>query len=323
MVENNCPLVSLVLACYHPQTAYLVKQLQSLDRQTYSNLELVVVDDSASDEAYETIQRLLEEQITSFPYRLFRNELNRGSTKSFESALLHAKGSYISFCDQDDDWYPEKTKKLLQAICKDKALLAYSDMHIMDGNDHITHLSAHQKNRRISSVQGAGLFPFFLQRNAVTGCSMMVERKLALLAIPFAEQFYYHDHWLALFAASKGKISYVNQALLAYRIHGENQVGLRILDKIKTKEDYCRKLEKSIERMDFLLQVFNEEESAIQSQKENLKTRLFAFQNGPWGVLFTKRNVYGEDWLLWCFESIYAILPAGMARVMLSLVRRI
>ncbi len=323
MVGPVLPLVSIVLATYHPNPDYFRGQLRSLEAQTYPNLELVVVDDSISDEVFEEVRASLDEQIRSFPCELFRNKANLGSTKTFEAAVRRAKGEYVSFCDQDDIWFPAKTESLLMTIKKEDALLAYSDMEIIDAEGVRTHKTVSKKNRRIMPVQGDGLFPFFLKRNAVTGCGMMVKRELALQAMPYPEEWYHHDHWLALHASAAGSIVYVPRALLSYRIHGRNQVGLRMLAGIHDKEDYAGKLEESIRRMENLMDVFPKRSGSIEEQIGNLKLRLEGFSKKRFMRLLRSRDVYGEDRSLRWFEALYSVVPGWIGRLMLCLIRKI
>lgn len=322
MVTRATPLISIVLATYHPEPDYFVELLRSLESQNYPQLELVVMDDSASEEAFERIRDCLEEHIQKIPFRLFRNERNLGSTKTFEMAVHRTRGEYVAFCDQDDIWYPKKLESLLLEICRKEAVLVYSDMEIINGAGAITHDSVNSKNSRILPVQGENLFSFFLQRNAVTGCSMMVTRELALQAMPYPHEWYHHDHWLALWASAEGEIAYVPKAHLAYRIHGNNQVGLRLLEGIEDRQDYCHKLEESIGRMEYLLGVFPTQADAIGNQLSNLRLRLDGFRNKRWIGLLRNKKVYGKDYLLRWFEALFSVVPAWIGRMMLYMTRR-
>ena len=87
------PLVSILMAVYHPRRDWLIEQLDSLNSQTYPNMELVVCDDGPDAPVDESV---FKEHITSFPWRMIRNEVNLGSNRSFEKLTVLAEGDF--FC---------------------------------------------------------------------------------------------------------------------------------------------------------------------------------------------------------------------------------
>ena len=71
----------------------------------------------------------------------------------------------------------------------------------------------------MQTVQGV------LVQNCVTGCASLVNRPLVDLAIPIPDQVIMHDWWLALVAASCGKLEHISAATVSYRQHGSNVFG--------------------------------------------------------------------------------------------------
>ena len=65
-------LVSIVLATYKPNEDFLVRQLKSLNAQTYRNIELIVCDDSADNKEYKKIFKIVKENITNFPFSVYK-----------------------------------------------------------------------------------------------------------------------------------------------------------------------------------------------------------------------------------------------------------
>jgi glycosyltransferase involved in cell wall biosynthesis len=230
--------VEILLATYKPNPSFLAIQLESLNRQSYPNLFLRVRDDSADDITYAAIETALTSTITAFPFELSRNSENIGSNSTFELLTRDANGDWIAYCDQDDDWLPEKISNLVRLANQQKAVLAYSDLSIIDAQNHQTFRSFRAMNPRLKHVQGAGLFDFFLRRNSVTGCTMLLRTDIAQRALPFEKEHYVHDHWLALFSSSIGYIAYSSKPLIRYRIHNDNQIGNSILRGISDKSDY-------------------------------------------------------------------------------------
>ena len=224
-MQTDKPLISIVIAVYEPRMDWLREQLESLNDQTYPNLELIVCDDCSPTVPHEKISELIAGCITSFKYSIIRSESNLGSNNTFELLTREAKGEYIAYCDQDDIWLPEKLDTLFNAITENNALLVCSDMYIINENgvkiaDSITEVRKHHVFR-----SGEGLAPKLLFSNFVTGCTMLVKTVLAKAAVPFCP-YMVHDHWLALFCADRGKVISLRDALIKYRIHDSNQTSV-------------------------------------------------------------------------------------------------
>lgn len=264
--------VSIVLAIYKPNKAYLSKLLKSLNNQQYSPLELIVQDDSEDTMEYEELKKYLETYITNLDYKLGRNIKNLGSNRTFENLTKEARGEYIAFCDQDDIWEPNKISKLIDKIEEEKSILCYSDLSVIDSKDNQIATSFTKLNKRINHLHGDDLFKYLLRRNFVTGCTMLIRSDIAKEAIPFCHDFYVHDHWLSLFAASKGSISYVAEPLIKYRIHGNNQIGSTVLNGIESKSDYIvNKLNREIDKYNCLLEEYEFNENHRKDIYEILK----------------------------------------------------
>ncbi|MBR1494381.1 MAG: glycosyltransferase [Acidaminococcaceae bacterium] len=273
------PLISLLMAVYEPRLDWLREQLDSLNAQTYPNLRLYVRDDCSPTVPFEEIQRLVVECITAFPYRIARNERNLGSNGTFEMLTGEAEGEYFAYCDQDDVWLPEKLAVLRKEMEQSGALLACSDMYIIDGDGKrvagsITSIRKHHVFR-----SGGGLAPGLLVSNFVTGCTMLVHSELAKAAAPFCPDMV-HDHYLALFAATKGKVLSLTDRLISYRIHGNNQTLM--MAGVKDKESYCRiRIEALIRRFEWLQRRFSADAALSPEIAQALvwaKARLANFQ---------------------------------------------
>ena len=95
-------LVSVVMPVYNLEN-YIASSIRSILRQTYSNIELIIVDDCSTDNSYEIAQTFKDERI-----RLFRNSENRGVVYSRNFAISKAKGEYIALNDGDDISHPRR-----------------------------------------------------------------------------------------------------------------------------------------------------------------------------------------------------------------------
>lgn len=249
--RKDLPLVSIVMAVYHPREDWLTEQLTSLNRQTYPNLALFICDDGPDQPVNPA---LFQKYITAFRWHLVRNQQNQGSNKTFERLTAMANGEYIAYCDQDDIWEDNKIELLVQKIKETDAELCCSDLSIIDENGRFIADSLTKVRKRHMFLEGADLAPKLAVRNFVTGCAMVIKADTAKAAIPF-EEYMVHDHWLALYSALQGEIVFEPTATVRYRQHRENQTS--VLAGVSTKEDYYRvKIEGLYKRLCSLRQRF-------------------------------------------------------------------
>jgi len=202
------PLVSIALCTYNGEK-YLVEQLDSIVNQTYSNLEVIVVDDCSSDRTLNILQSYSKK--VSY-VKIHKNAVNLGYIKNFEKAINMCTGEFIALADQDDIWDLNKIAMQVNEI-GDHTLI-YHDSEFID--EHGTSLK-----RRISDVRrfySGDDSRYFLFENCVSGHTILFNKRL----IPFLDDFkseIFHDWWLAYVATNIGSISFINQPLVNYRQH--------------------------------------------------------------------------------------------------------
>lgn len=217
--------VSIVMAVYNPNFIWLVQQFTSLNEQTYDNLELYVMDDCSPKVNFDKLCDWVHQYVTNFPVNILQNDKNLGSNNTFSYLTGLVQGEYIAYCDQDDIWERDKIAVLVETIQREKSVLAYSDMSVIDGDGGIIAKTLKEIRPRIDFVSGTNLMKVYAFANCTAGCSMVVESDIAKRALPFIHDTVY-DQWICLVASACGKISYVNRQLVKYRQHGENQTGI-------------------------------------------------------------------------------------------------
>jgi len=103
------PAISVIIPCYNVQT-YVGKCLEQLRKQTFTDFEIILVDDCSTDSTY----ALLTEYRLNFaqPIKILSNKKNSGPSISRKNGIAVSKAEYITFCDSDD-WYDENFLKLM------------------------------------------------------------------------------------------------------------------------------------------------------------------------------------------------------------------
>lgn len=119
---NNQDLVSIIVNCYNSEN-YLKQCLNSLVNQTYSNIEVIVIDNQSIDNTKKIIKSFKDERIKYFFTKKF---LSLGAARNF--GISHVKGKYLAFLDSDDTWEREKIFKSI-SFFNDKFGLIYSNVN--------------------------------------------------------------------------------------------------------------------------------------------------------------------------------------------------
>ncbi|MDK2409329.1 glycosyltransferase family A protein [Aphanizomenon sp. PH219] len=97
----NLPLVSVIIPCYNRER-YLAEAIESVLDQTYTHIELIVIDDGSSDRSGEIAQ--------SYPLK-YHYQTNGGIGAARNTGIAMASGEFLSFLDSDDIWVKDKLAK--------------------------------------------------------------------------------------------------------------------------------------------------------------------------------------------------------------------
>ena len=131
---DDGPLVSVIMTAYQA-TELIEIAINSILNQSYTNFELIVVDDASPDNTFQYIQKLAEKDSRIFPVRL---EENGGTYVAKNQGLLRAKGKYVAFHDSDDWCHCDKLKLQVECLENSKNILAVSTSYIrVDENSNI------------------------------------------------------------------------------------------------------------------------------------------------------------------------------------------
>lgn len=108
---QDLPLISVIMPTYN-SARFIAEAIQSVIDQTYSNWELLIVDDASTDETRQVVEGLIDPRIRYFPLTQQQGYPSRVRN----IGLLKAQGHFIGFLDSDDVFYPNALKQLTQAL---------------------------------------------------------------------------------------------------------------------------------------------------------------------------------------------------------------
>lgn len=188
---------------------YIKRQLISILNQLSDNDEIIICDDSSTDNTLVVIDQLCDKRIN-----VFSNSSRSGPVKNFEQAIKLAKGDYIFLADQDDIWLPDKisvTRTLLNEYD-----LVLTDCWVVNEKDVTIHKSFF-KHR--GSLPG---FWHNFYKNSYMGCCMAFRRDILFYILPFPDKIHMHDWWIGLLVEIKGAVCFYPHPMIKYVRHGNN-----------------------------------------------------------------------------------------------------
>jgi len=207
-------LVSVIVGTYNG-AEYIEAQLQSIIGQTYSELEIIIVDDASQDDTVPTLTSFAKKHNNISIHNYTENV---GYIKNFERGIALAKGNFIALSDQDDWWEPTKIEQLKKQLKNND--LIYCDSAFVDENLKPLGKSFSTIKNMISSKNPIN----FLIDNCVSGHAMLFKKELFNKAIPFPELIP-HDWWLTYIASVNNGVSYFDKPLIKYRHHQNNVIA--------------------------------------------------------------------------------------------------
>jgi glycosyltransferase involved in cell wall biosynthesis len=221
------PKVSVALCTFNGGN-FLAEQLRSLADQDRRIDELVISDDGSADDTL----KIIRDFAASAPMRVRfdSNPTRLGPSKNFQVAIERCTGEIILLCDQDDRWRPNKVRRMLQAFDDEKTGLVFSNARIIsaDGaaSDRTFWNSIWFDKSEEARVRAGEAVPVLLRHSIAAGAMLAFRSGYLPLLLPLPDLPRSHDIWMTLLIAAVGEISPIDEALIEYRVHGENQIGL-------------------------------------------------------------------------------------------------
>lgn len=211
------PVVSVVMPAYNAEK-YIEASICSVLTQTFSDFELLVVDDCSKDRTAEIIKSFAAEDERIV---FLQNASNSGVAKTRNYAISQARGKWVAFLDSDDLWRADKLEKQL-ALCSAQpdGVLFYTASAFID-----------QDGVPYSYIMPAELmadYRLLLHKNLLS-CSSVMVRTDVLRRYPMANDGMHEDYatWLQILRETDFAYG-VNEPLLIYRLHSQSKSASRV-----------------------------------------------------------------------------------------------
>lgn len=208
------PKVSVIVPTYNC-AQYLPEALDSALAQTYSDFEILIIDDGSTDDT----KKILEPYLKTFKSKI-RNiyQENKGHSLARNNGLKNAKGEFIAFLDADDKWYPHRLEEEIKLIEANPVVgLVHANAMRLSEDGRL--LGAYSRKKQYLS--GFIFKPLFL-RLADISCATVLLRKSCCDNVGYFDthltRLGCEDRELWLRIAKKYRIEYVDQVLAYYRV---------------------------------------------------------------------------------------------------------
>ena len=198
-------LVSIVMPSYNT-AKFIAESIDSVLAQTYTNFELLIVDDCSTDDTDAVVAAYSDARI-----KYVKNEKNSGAAVSRNKALAMAKGKWIAFLDSDDLWHPEKLEKQIAFMKEKGCFFSYTQYEEIDEQSN-------PKGRFVSGPRKIGRIG--MHNYCWPGCLTVMydAEKVGLIQIKDIKKNNDYAMWLKV--CKKAKCYLLKENLAKYRKRG-------------------------------------------------------------------------------------------------------
>ena len=261
---NEDVLVSVIIPVFNRELT-IEMAVRSVLSQTYSNLELIVVDDCSTDKSVEVVQRIKDERI-----RVIVCDKNRGACAARNIGIKNSKGEIIAFQDSDDCWHKDKLEKSLFYLKEKHADMVFSALYPINS----------KKEKRIPSYN-LNFEKDKLTRLLISNCistQTIVIRKQVTEKVRFDEELPRFQDWDFGLQVLKNRFSvfYIDEPLVDYYM---------------SNDSITKNVEKGIRAYEIIQKKYEEEYKSNKTAKYGLYCRMASFldKTGNDGTVYMKK----------------------------------
>jgi len=244
------PAVSVVVPCYNGE-AFLEECLRSILQQSFSDLEIVVVDDDSSDSSRDVARSVSNEDDR---VRLVVHETNRGIAAARNTGIRTSRGELIGFLDQDDLWLSDKLEKQVRIMrdATEHLGMVFCDVLMVDMEGRRLGMYADEfLPRGLNDMSREQVLRSYFLHNFIPLISTLMRRS-SLDAVGHLDESITggtDDFELCLRLVGSFDVRYLDEALAVHRVHAANYSR----DTARLLSDLPRVIESSVNRFPLLV----------------------------------------------------------------------
>jgi glycosyltransferase involved in cell wall biosynthesis len=219
-------LISVIIPVYN-RSGLIKESVGSVLGQSYTELEVIVVDDGSTDDTPEKVEDIIR---SDKRVRLVRLDKNKGAQVARKTGVKAAMGKFIAFLDSDDIWYPEKLKKQLKRFEElgDQVAVVHGDLNIF------SEATGEERLYRARKLSG-DVYKELLQRPGPLLQCMMIRRSAINDEVDIIDTALVSwQEWdLSINLSKNHKFAFIDEPLMLYNIHAGDTISKDMLRDIE------------------------------------------------------------------------------------------
>lgn len=203
-------LVSIITPCFNPNLE-LIETIESVQKQTYSNYEHIIIDDCSTSNVPEELLRVIE---ADPKIKFVQRSWNAGPAVTRNRGIAEAKGNFIAFLDADDVWHASKLELQLQFMLENDVSFSYTSYEVFDTKGKVIGLRIPPASLTYTDI---------LQSNQI-GCltAMYSVDTLGKVYMPNISKRQDMGLWLKILKTGVVARGFVDKPLARYRVGGKS-----------------------------------------------------------------------------------------------------
>lgn len=206
---KESPLVSVICLC-HNQADYVAEAIDSVIKQTYPNVELIVVDDGSRDGS----QNVIRQQLANTSIEFISIPKSIGNCKAFNSGFRKSKGQFVIDLAADDSLLPTRIEMGINTF-KSKSDIGVEFCNVLNVEADGTEKSKHFQTQ---DVPDGDLYELLIQKYYISPPGMMIKREVLDQLNGYNEELNYEDYDFWIRSSRNYRYGYTNDVLVKKRI---------------------------------------------------------------------------------------------------------
>lgn len=292
---KDTPLISCVIPTYN-RSQKVVQAIESVLGQSYSNLEVLVVDDQSKDDTRQVVEKLAQGN----PRIKYFYNPSKGANNARNHGIQNAQGDFIAMLDDDDQWDKLKLEKQLQAFNK------------LDSNYGVVYCTfARKKNNgkilrthpsRFSSSKNGNILKRLLKRNFITTSTILVKTEVFKKSGLFNPRYKSFQDWELLTRIARDYYFYHIPEVLVNVYESGDSITLDKHGRVITKYMHLKQF----------LDLYEGQPKLLSKRYSSLGFTLFKLKRNGFARLFLKRSLKYNPLNL---EALFLLLILSLKRI--------
>lgn len=286
MAREN-PLVSVIVRT-KDRPKLLQNAILSISQQSYRPIEVVLVNDGGCDLHIEDIKVILGDIVLQY----IQLEKNTGRAHAGNVGIDNAKGDYIGFLDDDDEYHPEHIDTLVKSLRHGNHTIAYTAVEFIEKTFHDDELKSTNMRKFVFSRDFS--YDDLIISNFIPLIALLFQARL-LKSLKFDESFELYEDWdILIRAGEKTRLHFINKITASYNQWSNSQIAFKSSKEIIRKETiklYAKHRDKISLELIFDMREENTMKDKVIMEKDEYISKLEALIGDREKALIEKNNI--------------------------------